>query len=230
MNIREVLLNNRIVGLVLLVVLAFVAGPNTLPRFLANLLPSIIYEGVPCAWLRRADDRANHQSLIGRAAPRPIQVRVQADPVPTDPSLVWGVRIIIVNESLGTVPIAYDPNEVIVGDNGTNGVGLIFTPPNSLTTGFVRPGGTQTLDSDLRLLGPRQRCVHTVEFPAGNVLIDGSVPSGLATVRAYYRSGSAGQIIQQPPIVATPIFNDQGLWTGYIESEQLAIPRPIPPQ
>lgn len=223
-NLRNLLVGNRIVGVILLVVLAFVAGPNTLPRFLANLLPSVFYEGVPCAWLRAADDRANHQSLIGRAAPNPITLRVQVDPLPTDPAALWNVRIIIANESLGTVPLVYAPNQVIVGDNGGSGVGLIFTPANGLTTGGVRANTTVIPDDNIRVLGPRQRCVHTAEFPAGNVLTDNALRSGAAQVRAYYRSVTAGQAVQQPGIEATPIFNDQGLWTGYTESGSVQVP------
>ncbi len=223
-NIRSILLKNRIVGLILLVALVFISGPNILPRALSSLLPSVFYEGVPCAWLRRADDRANHQSLLGRAAPNPISVRVQVDPLPTDPSALWYVRIIVTNESLGTVPFVYSPNQVIVGDNDSSGIGLLFTPPNGLVTGGQRANTPVVPDSAIRLLGPRQRCVHTVEFPAGNVLIDGNIRAGLTQVRAYYRNNSRGQVVQPPGIAATPIFNDQGLWTGYVESNPVVIP------
>jgi hypothetical protein len=223
-NIRSILLSNRIVGVILLVVLAFIAGPNTLPRVLSSLLPAVFYEGVPCAWLRVANDRANHQSLLGRAAPNPISLRVQVDPLPTDPSAMWDVRIIVTNESLGTVPFVYSPNQVIVGDNGSSGLGLLFTPPNGLVTGGQRANTTVIPDSAIRLLGPRQRCVHTAEFPAGNVLMDANLRSGATQVRAYYRNNSRGQVVQQPGIVATPIFNDQGLWTGYVESPPVSIP------
>ncbi|MDZ4763816.1 MAG: hypothetical protein SGI73_04635 [Chloroflexota bacterium] len=227
MNVRDILLSNRIVGLVLLVLLVFIAGPNTLPRVLSNLLPSVIYEGVPCVWLRRADDRANHQSLLGRVAPNPIQLRINIDALPSDPAVIWRVRIIITNESLGSVPIVYDPNQVIVGDNLSNGLGLIFTPNISLTSGGTRGGNPVVADRDLRILGPRQRCVHSVEFPAGNVLIDQAITRGLVRIRAYYRNNSAGQVVQTNP-VATPIFNDQGLWSGYVESDEVSIPA-LPP-
>jgi hypothetical protein len=221
-NVRDLLLSNRIVGLVLLVLLAVLAGPNTLPRLLSSVLPGIIYEGVPCAWLRTADDRADHQSLLGRAAQNPVQLRVQTTAIPTDPAGSLYVQITVINESLGTVPIVYNPRAVIVGDPGSNGLGLLFTPQTSLSTGGTRnPTGS---DADLRLLGPRQRCVHTEEFPAGNVLIDQALASGQATVRAYYRNSTAGTTVQEPGVAATPIFNDQGLWTGYVESDTVSIP------
>lgn len=221
-NLRDLLISNRIVGLVLLVLLAVLAGPSTLPRLLSSVLPGVVYEGVPCAWLRTADDRADHQSLLGRAAQNPLRLRVQTTAIPRDASGALYIQITVVNESLGTIPIVYNPRSVIVGDNGTNGLGLLFVPPVSLSTGGVRnPTGA---DSDLRLLGPRQRCVHLVEFPAGNVLVDPALASGQASVRAYYRNNTVGATVQEPGVAATPIFRDQGLWIGYVESEPVSIP------
>lgn len=215
--------SNLFIGLILLLLLAVFATPSVVPRFLSNVIPQF-YEGAPCSWLRTADDRAFHQSLLGRAAAAPFSLRVQTTAIPTDPSASLFVNIIVTNNSLGTVPFVYDPNAVIVGDNGTSGVGLIFTPTNSLFAGAQRQDSATVPERNLRLLGPRQSCVITVEFPAGNVLPDPAVTSGSARVRAYYRNNSSGQIIQGAGTLATPIYNDQGLWTGYVESADVIIP------
>lgn len=219
--------NSFLVGAILLLLLLVFAGPNNLPRFVSAVFPSV-YEGIPCAWLRTADDRANHQSLLGRSAENPLTVRVVASTISRDPAGIFTVQIILTNESLGTVAIVYDPNEVIVGDNNTSGLGLIFTPQTSLTAGLGRQDSTTIPEDNIRLLGPRQRCVHTVEFPNGNVLIDPSLTGGSAQVRAYYRNNVRGQVVPPPGIVATPIYNDQGLWTGLVTSDSVAIP--IAPQ
>jgi hypothetical protein len=149
---------------------------------------------------------------------------VQPTALPKDASGVWDVNIIITNNSLGTVPFVYDPQRVIVGDNGTSGLGLIFTPQNSLSAGVPRQDSGSVPETNLRLLGPRQSCVVTVEFGAGNVLVDPSVTSGQANVRAYYRNNQTGQVIPPTGVVATPIYTDQGLWTGYVESANAPIP------
>src|SRR4051794_27855761 len=125
---------NLFVGLILLLLLAVFAGPSTLPRLLSSINPQF-YAGVPCSWVRIADDRAFHQSLIGRAAANPFSLSVQTTALPKDASGSLFVNIIITNNSIGTVPFVYDPQRVIVGDNGTSGLGLIFTPPNSLSAG-----------------------------------------------------------------------------------------------
>jgi hypothetical protein len=51
-------------------------------------------------------------------------------------------------------------------------------------------------------------------------------------VRAFYRGTVRGQTIAPTPLpgspVATPIFADQGLWVGYIESDPVTITRGLP--
>jgi len=214
---------NLFVGLILLILLAVFAAPSTLPRFLSNIAPQF-YEGIPCSWLRTADDRAFHQSLIGRAAANPLDLRIKTTTIPTDASQSLFVSIIITNNSLGTVPFVYSPQSVLVGDNNTSGLGVIFNPPNSLSAGQPRNYGSSIPETDLRLLGPRQSCVVTLEFPGGNVLVDPNIMSGRSAVKAYYRNNTSGQVIQPTNTVATPIYPDEGLWTGYLESPSIVIP------
>lgn len=211
-----------LVGVILLLLLLVFAGPSTLPRFVSSIVPQF-YEGAPCAWLRAAEDRGNHQSLLGRSAEAPLSLRVTASQISRDPAGIFYIQIIITNESLGTVGIVYDPNEVIVGDNNTSGLGLIFNPPVSLPVGSARLDSTTIPEENIRLLGPRHRCVHTVEIPNTNALLDATLSSGTATVRAFYRNNARGQVFPTPGIVATPIFNDQGLWTGLVTSDAVTI-------
>lgn len=214
---------NAIVALFLLILLLMLAGPNLVPRLASSVIPGFD-EGVPCEWLPRANDRANHQSLIGRAATNPISLRVRPGAITSDPAGLLTISIIVTNESLGTVPFIYDPNQVIVGDNGTSGLGLIFTPANSLTTGGTRTGNPTTYpESNIRLLAPRQSCVHRAEFPNGNILIDPAINSGTASVRAYYRATTPGQVLPTPGVVPTPIYPDQGVWVGYVESDAVTL-------
>jgi hypothetical protein len=208
---------NLFVGLILLLLLAVFAGPSIVPRLLSSINPQF-YQGVPCSWLRNAEDRGWHQSLIARNAPNPFSLAVQTTTLPADAAGFLYVNIIVTNNSLGSVPFVYDPQRVLVGDNGTSGLGVIFTPQNSLSAGGARQDTGIVPEENLRILGPRQSCVITLEFPGGNVLVDPSVTSGTAQVRAYYRNSQNGQIIQAAGTLATPVYQDQGLWTGYVES------------
>jgi hypothetical protein len=219
---RKTRSSSIIIAIFLLIGLAMIAGPNFIPRFVTNFIPTL-YEAVPCEWLRRAENRAEHQSLLGRSAANPVGLRVQAGPLPTDAASSLFIRIVVTNNSLGTIAFVYNPLQVTVGDNGSSGLGLLFTPANSLDTGAVRQQANSFPESDLRLLGPRQSCVHVVEFPAGNVLVDPTVTSGSQQVRAFYRNNTRGQVVPTAGQIATPIFNDQGLWTGYVESDPVVI-------
>lgn len=214
---------NTVVGIFILLLLAMIGGPRFFPQAIAAMFPGFD-EGVPCGWLRAADDRANHQSLLGRAAAAPIQLRVRASAITNVPSEFLIINIAVTNNSLGSVPILYDPNQVIVGDNNTSGLGVIFNPPTRGVVLGARGGDPAVYpEANLRILGPRQTCIHQVQIPNGNVLIDPALNTGTGQVRAYYRVNAPGQVTQTNAL-ATPIYPDQGLWVGYVESETVQIP------
>jgi len=212
-----------ITGLFLLVALAVFAGPNMLPRLIARIIP-FADEGVPCEWLRTAEGRAQHQSLIGRAAADPILVAVESSPLPNTPDGTLVISITVINRSVGSVPFVFNPRQVLIGDNGSSGLGIIFNPVTTLTTGAVRQDAGSYAESDIRVLGPRQRCVHKIEFTASQVNGSPILGTGTVSLVAYYRNNARGQVISAQGDLATPTFGDQGLWTGYIESEPAIIP------
>jgi len=211
---------NALVGIFLLVLLAVFAGPGMLPRIISSVIPSAD-ESIPCEWLRSGEDRAEHQSLIGRSVVNPISLRVRSSALPrtVDDRLV--INIVVTNDSIGTVAIYYNPTQVRLGDDGvTSGLGVVFN-----STSAIPPGQGQGLsypEADIRLLGPRQSCVHRIEF-AANQYPDPSIGTGNATVKAYYRNTTGGT---SAPVsnLATPIYADQGLWVGVAESESSVIP------
>ncbi|MBZ0292626.1 MAG: hypothetical protein K8L99_08715 [Anaerolineae bacterium] len=212
---------NSLVGIFLLILLAVFIGPNMLPRFVSSVAPGLD-ESIPCAWLREGQERAYHQSLIGRAAANPLSLSVRTSAVPNTADGVLSISITVSNNSLGTIPILYNSNQVIVGDNGTSGLGIIFTPPASINLGTGRQDSTSYPEENIRILGPRQRCVHRIDIPVSQ--LDQSILSGASQVRAYYRINSAGQSVPNP--AATAIYPDQGLDTvpnGYIESSSVPI-------
>jgi hypothetical protein len=226
---------NATVGIFLLLFMAVLVSPNVLPRFASDLFPEFVYSGVPCTWLRRPDSRAFHQSILGRTVQTPFEISVSVSPLPQDGSGFLVIRIELRNNSLGTIPIVYDvtENQVPILDNGTSGFGVLFTPNNSLSGSFQRQNQGATIpETSMRILGPRQSCVHTFQIPAGNVLVDQALTSGTATVRAFYRGAVRGTTIAPTPLpgnpLATPIFADQGLWVGYVESDPATITRVQP--
>jgi hypothetical protein len=214
---------NFLIGVFLLFLLAVLAGPNVAPRLVSQLIPEFD-EGVPCDRLRQSSDRGQHQSLLGRNASNPLDLRVRAGPLPSDGAGSLVIVVTITNQTLGSVPIVFNRNQIPIGDNGTTGLGLTFSQTPQLIVGANRDPDPATFpENNIYLLSPRQSCVYRVEFPAGNVLPDPNLNSGTAQVRAFYRGVSPGQVTQTAN--ATPIYPDQGLWTGFIQSEPEVIRR-----
>ncbi|MGQ9907636.1 MAG: hypothetical protein ACUVS2_02255 [Candidatus Flexifilum sp.] len=214
--------NNVFIITFLLGLLSVILSPAIAPNFIASAIPGF-YEGAPCSWLRTGGNRAAHQSILGRTRdPNALSVEVDADPLPANPSGMLVVRVTLINNTLGTLAIVYNPQQIITGDNGTSGIGLIFNPALNIPLGPGRAPVQTFPESDIRLLGPRQRCVHTQEIPAGNVLINPVFQAGQGQVSAYYRNNTPGLVVPQPG--PTPIYPDQGLWTGFVSSSPEMIP------
>jgi hypothetical protein len=147
---------NTLVAIFLLVLLAIFAGPGMLPNLLPSLIPGAD-ESILCAWLRTGNDRATHQSLIGRTAQNPISLKVRTTALPRQSGEALNVTIVVTNISLGTVAIYYNPAQVRYGDDGnSSGLGLV---PNATGTQPRGSGNVGVIpEADIRLLGPRQSC------------------------------------------------------------------------
>ncbi|HUN06943.1 MAG TPA: hypothetical protein PLQ56_10090 [Aggregatilineales bacterium] len=212
---------NAVVAIFLLVTLAIFAGPNLLPNLVATIFPNG-GESIPCAWLRSGIERAEHQSLIGRGARADqLEIRVRSTSLPSTADGRLLITIVLTNDSLGTVAIAYSPTGVRFGDDGlTSGMGVVFN-----STARLPAGGSQNApvpESEIRLLGPRQSCIHRIEL-APNQYPDPTIGTGSATVKAYYRNTNPG-VAQVVTANTSQIFTTQGLWTGLVESVAVPIP------
>ncbi len=214
---------NAFFGIILLIMLLVFVGPTFLPELLSESI-SFVDAGAPCQQLRSANNRAQHQSLIGRLVEDPLELTVQADPVQNG---ILVIRVNIQNNSLGTVPIIYNENDVIINDDGSNGLGITLNPPatgGQITRQFPSTGTIP--ETNIKLLGPRQRCVHRFEINAG--ILSPNISNGNGTVTAFYRINTEGTVQQVNP-AATPIFPDQGLdilVTGLVQSPPVVIPPP----
>lgn len=206
---------NAVAAVFLLVLLAVFAGPNVLPRLIASI--PFVDEGVACQNLRLGDERDIHQSLIGRAASSrpeaPIDLAISSNAVgSTEGQLI--VEIVISNRTLGTIPILITRDNVLVNQgNGQSGLGVSFD-------GNIVGAATGNAASNVRLLGPRQVCVHRVAFPV-NQLPAGFL-TGAGTLTAYYRNNSPGAVVQSS--LRAPVYTDLGLWVGLTQSQPFVVP------
>jgi len=212
---------NAFIGIILLIVLGVFVGPNLLPEFVSDLSP-YFYSGIPCARLPVAEDLAAHQSVIGRSVEDPLILEVSATDIGEDGTLT--IRFTVTNASLGTVPIYYNEADVaiVTTDDNTNGFGMVVNPaPNFGLQGRQIGNLGSYPEDDIHMLGPRQRCDHSVQITASPQMITNG-----GTILAYYRMNTAGT--QQPQSTGTRnIYPDQGLnilLTGAVFSELVEIP------
>lgn len=213
--VKRVRGSNSIVGILLLVVLAFFIGPNLAPNLIPRLVP-FIDEGIDCRNLRTGEDRAQHQSLVGRLASaeeNPFNISIVVDGLPTQERNSLVLQIILTNTSIGTVPFVW-PGDVLVNNANVNGIGVIFNnapvPPPTAQQAFVP-------DSNIKLLTPRQSCVLYVEIPGPN--LSGLGVGQNSVVRAFYRNTTRGALEGS----TNAIFVDQGLWVGVVESINVSL-------
>lgn len=207
--------SNALIGIFLLVLLAFFIGPNLAPNLLPRIVP-FLDEGIDCRSLRNGEDRARHQSIIGRLASTeetPLALEVIVEALPTQERNSLQLRVVLTNRSLGTLPFVW-PGDVLVNNANVSGVGVIFNnapiPPATTQQSFVP-------DSNIKLLAPRQRCVLYVEIPGPN--LSGLGVGQNSVVRGFYRNTSRGAL----ETGTNAIFVDQGLWVGLVESVNVSL-------
>ncbi|GAB4326317.1 MAG: hypothetical protein Kow00117_13690 [Phototrophicales bacterium] len=213
---------NAMVAAVALLMLAVFAGPNLLPTLISRTLP-FADEGVPCSRLNTAEGRAYNQSIIGRSvnaeSDPPIALELRTSRLPSTPDGTFTITIVVINRSIGPVPILVTPGQLILDPNQPlSGFGVVF---NSATP-IPLIGETQGYaESRIRILNPRQRCVHRVQLVFNQTPGLSALTAENATLKVYYRNPIPG--VATPDGTRPPIYTDQGLWVGVVESDALTV-------
>lgn len=196
---------NTFIGVILLIVLAVFVLPERIPQFIGDLSPTL-FSGMPCARLPAARDLSAHQSVLGRRTQDPLLLELAAGTIAQDGSLA--LRLTVTNRSLGTVPLLYQADNIVIAAVEDKGQGLgLFVEPEPVDPTITRanPDADGFPESDIRLLGPQQKCSHAFEVDASQQMIaDGG------KARAWYRMGIGGA--HQPGSEDLRLlFPDQGL-------------------
>ena len=212
--------SNAQFGIILLVLLALLVGPNVMPRLIASL-PGVD-EGVPCDWLRRGNDRMHHQSLLSRdlnlRTESPISLEVRTGRFPQDINAVFSITITVTNRTLAPVPILVTPDDLILDPaRPQSGFGIVFNDAPAPNNGDLTAGGYP--EERIRLLGPRQICVTHASIAVSQIANASALIAANATITAFYRNNARGEI---PPSELNQPYTDQGLWTGIVRSSPYA--------
>lgn len=209
---------NAFIGIILLIALVVFVLPERLPAFLADLSPRF-FGGIPCARLPAAAGLAAHQSILGRQARDPLRLALKAGGINGEGALM--LRLSVTNISLGAVPVVFQEDNIAVADadDETDGFGIVIAPASGLRE-RADPNPASYDEGDIRLLGPRQTCVHSLELVAApDMIADGG------RARAYYRMRVAGAL--QRGSGGRQIYADQGLdilSDGVVFSPEIEIP------
>ena len=216
---------NLFVGLILLLLLAVFAGPSTLPRLLSNINPQF-YAGVPCSWLRTAEDRAFHQSLLGRAATNPFSL-TRADDRAARPMPAAACSSTSSSPTIRSAPcpFVYDP---------------AARDRRRQRHQRPRPDLHAAELAECRSAAPGQRHRSGNQSaparPAPELRRHGRIPGGQRAGRSqpHVRQATGARLLpqQQNGQIIQPSRDrwrrrstrDQGLWTGYVESANATIP------
>lgn len=174
---------------------------------------------VPCTQLANPIPGGNNQSLLARRSQGALDMEISLPSVVVPPGQPLTVNVTFINNGVGTITLFFQPDETLLRDDGTSGLSFViervsdrFVFEESPTIRF-RPERTQFPNEFLHLLGPRQRCTEPITLDAARLADIGLNVTGQYSIRAIYRNLSPGTVTPEAGAVATPLFNDQGVYT-----------------
>ncbi|MEP7289122.1 MAG: hypothetical protein ABI947_25495 [Chloroflexota bacterium] len=213
----------QIIAIVALVLLLIIAVPYLPTPWVAN--------GVGCIDMSSPKLSGSNQSLLARSdgASNGLILEISPDriQIAQGQPLTFDVRFI--NDSMAPLTLFFVEDQYILGFTDTED-GLIFSiqsangralgePPNSRAR-IVAP--QQYAASQLRVLRPRQRCSVNITV-SPNRLAAAQMGDGQYRITVVYRNRSKGVLPAVQNLTPTPIFPDQGVWTGQVQSNDMLL-------
>lgn len=221
--------------------IAFAALLVLIVAMLPRIWPPSFSE-VNCNYLSTPALGGDHQSLLASTTPASdLRLDMQFDRDTINVGDALGITVRFVNSSMAPltlyleeskIPFRYTGREIgltfFVQQLGANDVpGRTLGEDQSVRPLVLAPP-TYSPDQ-LRILGPRQRCREYVEVSAQRLSLSG-MGAGRYMIIAYYSNQTKGAVPPVPPPTPTPIFTDQGVWTGEVRSNDLILNVVLPGQ
>jgi hypothetical protein len=217
------------VSIVALVILTVITIPRVLPG---------TQSGVACGDLSSPVITGNNQSVLAQLVdPSTLHLELVADSATINQGQTLTLRVRFINESMAPQKLYLVPDDAVLRYTGQD-VGLQISVTDA-TSGRAlgEPPGVKpapfeptqyTLDQ-LHELGPQQRCTQTLVLTPQRLNAAGIV-NGTYRFAAVYVNNTKGNL---PPIAAltpTPIFKNQGVWVGTVQSNALIVTIGLPTQ
>jgi hypothetical protein len=221
----------RLVGIAAFVLLLVFGLPRVLP---------ISTSGVACSGLASPALDGNNQSLLADQADSSGLV---LELIPDKTVLAVGEPLTLyvrfINASMAPVSLFLVENEIPFRFTGQE-AGLQFAVVTinreprgeSANVRPVVPPRQQFNNREVRLLQPRSRCTVTVTLTPQRLAQAGLNVIGDYQITAVYNNNFPGALPNILPLTPTPIFPDQGVWTGELQSNTIliSISQVVPPQ
>lgn len=246
-RIRRFLRDTENIKLIIFAVLAMAVASNGLPLALPQLKAGAVCVNLPNA---PGGNRQSLLAYPKATSPDPDvtidQQRLELDldiltngvTETGDPIAIAGqplrVRVTFINKDIGplTLYLLEDIKNVgpIESYENPSIVGLIFEirpvgsdiplRDQSTNRNAAQQLTTFPLESQF-ILPAHSRCYVDVEFTVDELNVMGLRGPGEFRIRAYFRNESRGTLIQAAGATATPMFPDQGVWTGTAQSREV---------
>ena len=220
----------QIIALAALLILAIIA----LPALWARLPGSA--SGVACVNLPMPRLTGSNQSLLAsQVDSKELLMELAPDPIVINQGQPLDMEVRYINNSIAPLILFIAPDEVTFRYTEQE-AGLLF----SITSGGVARGDQpnvrppypvrqQFTQNQLRILGPRQRCSERVQIDPARLNAAGVI-QGEYQITAVYRNLYKGVLSPIGALTPTPIFRDQGVWTGTVQSNQIKVIIGLPTQ
>jgi len=215
-----------IAALILLVVVA-----------LPYLPVQVATNGVACLNLPSPKNSGSNQSLLAsQIDPSVLRLELKPDAVAINQGAPLSLDLRFINDSMAPLTLMIIPEEIIYRYTGRED-GIAFSIQS--TSGQVLgespntrppfPAHQQFTQNQLRVLGPRQRCSLRVDIDPAR-LNAAQVTRGEYQFTAVYRNQSKGALPPPAALTPTPIFRDQGVWIGQVQSNTIRVSVGLPTQ
>jgi hypothetical protein len=224
-------------------VIAFAALALIIVIGLPRLAPNAA-SGVGCLNLAPPQLTGNNQSVLASqlaAQPDTSVLTLELIPYSTTINVSGALELDVrfINVSMAPISLFLVPESTIFRYNNEEIGLLIFMQrigQNRAIGEFADRSPALTVRqqyprAEVHLLGPTQRCTYTIQIGADRLAAAGVTP-GQYRIAVIYRNVTRGALPAVGQLTPTPIFPDQGVWTGQVQSNDviinIGVPTPVP--
>jgi hypothetical protein len=194
------------------------------------LQPGWVTSGGVCTDIASPRISGSNQSLLGNSVdPDVLRLEIVPNPIQALPGDALRYDVRFINDSMAPLNLWLVQNQFVFRYTGQeDGLafliqsvdGRVLGEPTNVRAPQIAP--QQYAAAELHVLRPRSRCTMPITVDP-NRLAAAGVGGGQYRLVAVYTNRSKGAISPVQRLTPTPIFTDQGVWTGQVRSQDVTI-------